>query len=141
MDTRVADTIWQRRLSGTLILIFAGVALVLSAIGIYGVMSYAVSQRTRELGIRMAMGATPGNVLQLIILNGAKLIALGVGIGLILAFAVSRIMKGLLYNVSPADPMTYLLVPIFLTVVALLACWLPAHRATQVDPLIALRNE
>jgi len=141
MDTRVADTIWQLRLSGTLILIFAGLALVLSAIGIYGVMSYAVSQRDRELGIRIAMGATRRDVLRLIIIQGLKLIALGVGFGLLGAFAVSRIMRGLLYSVSPTDLLTFLLVPLFLTGVAIVACLIPAHRATRVDPLVALRNE
>jgi putative ABC transport system permease protein len=141
MDARVADTIWQRRMSGTLILIFAGLALVLSAIGIYGVMSYTVSQRNRELGIRIAMGATRRNVLRLIIIQGLKLIALGVGFGLLGAFAVSRIMRGLLYSVSPTDLLTFLLVPLFLTGVAIVACLIPAHRATRVDPLGALRNE
>jgi ABC-type antimicrobial peptide transport system permease subunit len=141
MDTRVAETIWQRRLSGTLIFVFAALALIFSAIGIYGVMSYAVSQRTRELGIRMAMGATPRDVLRLIILQGANLIGLGIGIGLAAAFAVSRIMRGLLYNVSSTDPTTYLLVPLFLVLVALAACLIPARRATRVDPLVALRNE
>jgi putative ABC transport system permease protein len=141
MDTRVADTIWQLRLSGTLILIFAGLALVLSAIGIYGVMSYAVSQRDRELGIRIAMGATRRDVLRLIIIQGLKLIALGVGFGLLAAFAVSRIMRGLLYSVSSTDLLTFLLVPVFLTGVAIVACLIPAHRATRVDPLVALRNE
>jgi putative ABC transport system permease protein len=141
METRVADTIWQLRLSGTLILIFAGLALVLSAIGIYGVMSYTVSQRNRELGIRIAMGATRRDVLRLIIIQGLKLIALGVGFGLLAAFAVSRIMRGLLYSVSPTDLLTFLLVPLFLTGVAIVACLIPAHRATRVDPLGALRNE
>jgi putative ABC transport system permease protein len=124
-----------------LILIFAGLALALAAIGIYGVMSYVVSQRTRELGIRMAMGATQQDVLRLIIVHGAKLISVGIGIGLIGAFAASRILRGVLYGVSPTDPVTYLLVPLFLIVIALLACLIPARRATRVDPLVALRNE
>jgi len=141
MDTRVADTIWQQRMSGTLILTFAGLALVLSAIGIYSVMSYVVSQRTRELGIRIAMGATRRDVLRLIIFQGFKLIAFGVGIGLLGAFAVTRIMRGLLYAVSSTDPLTFLIVPLFLTAVAIIACFIPAHRATRVDPLVALRNE
>ncbi|HEV8429438.1 MAG TPA: ABC transporter permease [Pyrinomonadaceae bacterium] len=141
MDRRVADAIWQRRMSGTLILIFAGLALALSAIGIYGVMSYTVTQRTRELGIRMAMGATPKNVLQLVVLQGAKLIGIGITIGLFGSFAVSRVLSGFLYNVSPSDPVTYLLVTLFLAVCALFACWIPARRATKVSPLVALRNE
>jgi putative ABC transport system permease protein len=141
MDTRVADAVWQRRMSGTLILIFAGLALALSVIGIYGVMSYMVTQRTRELGIRMAMGATPKNVLQLVLLQGARLIGLGIAIGLLGSFVVSRAISSVLYNVSPSDPVTYLLVPLFLGGFALVACWIPARRATKITPLVALRNE
>ena len=141
MDTRVADTIWQRRMSGTLILIFAGLALALSAIGIYGVMSYAVSRRTRELGIRIAVGATPSEVWKIITLHGAKLIGLGLGIGLAGALVASRVISGLLYTVSPFDPITFLFVPLFLIAVAFVACLIPALRAAKIDPLIALRNE
>jgi ABC-type antimicrobial peptide transport system permease subunit len=103
-------------------------------------MSYVVSQRTRELGIRIAMGATRRDVLRLIIFQGFKLIAFGVGIGLLGAFAVTRIMRGLLYAVSSTDPLTFLIVPLFLTAVAIIACFIPAHRATRVDPLVALRK-
>ncbi len=141
MDTRVADTVWQRRLSGTLVLIFAGLALVLAAVGIYGVMSYAVSQRTRELGIRIAMGAKPADVMRLVIQQGAKLILLGVGVRLMFAFAVTRIMTSLLYSVSPTDSFTYVSVPVFLTLLGLTACLIPARRATRVDPVVALRQE
>jgi putative ABC transport system permease protein len=141
MDTRVADTVWQRRLSGTLVLIFAGLALVLAAVRIYGVMSYAVRQRTRELGIRIAMGAKPADVMRLVIRQGAKLILIGVSVGLMFAFAVTRIMSSLLYSVSPTDPLTYLSVPFFLTVVGLTACLIPAYRATRVDPIVALRQQ
>jgi predicted permease len=141
MDTRVADSIWQRRMSGALILAFAGLALVLAAVGIYGVMSHAVGQRTRELGIRIAMGATSRDVLKLVLSDGAKLIVFGVGLGLLGAFAAGRIMRGLLYGVSATDPLTFVLVPLFLFVVAIFACLIPARRAMRVDPLVALRNE
>jgi ABC-type antimicrobial peptide transport system permease subunit len=141
MDTRVADSIWQRRMSGALILTFAGLALVLAAVGIYGVMSHAVGQRTRELGIRFAMGATSRDVLKLVLSDGVKLIGLGIGLGLLGAFIISRIIRGLLYGVSSTDPLTFVLVPFFLFTVAIMACLIPALRATRVDPLVALRNE
>ena len=141
MDTRVANTIWQRRVSGALVLIFALLALVLAAIGIYGVMSYVINQRTRELGIRIAMGATRANVLLLVIASGARLIAIGVTIGLFVAFAVTRVMTSVLYGVSSFDPAVYGGVALLLAFVAVIACLIPAKRATQVDPLTALRHE
>jgi putative ABC transport system permease protein len=141
MDTRVADTIWQRRLSGFLILVFAALALVLAAIGIYGVMSYSVNQRTREFGIRMAMGASQRDVLRLVISSGARLIGFGLILGLLGAYTVSRVIGRLLYGVSPMDPATFLVVPLFLFTVALVACFIPARRATRVDPLVALRSK
>jgi putative ABC transport system permease protein len=141
MEARIADTIWQRRLSGTLFLLFAGLALALAAIGIYGVMSYAVSQRTREIGIRLAMGAQTRDVLKLVIGQGAKLIGIGLSAGLLVAVAGSRLIASLLYQVSAFDALIYLLVLLALGAVALLACWIPARRATRVDPMIALRSE
>lgn len=141
MEARIADTVWQQRLSGTLFLVFAGLALVLAAIGIYGVMSYAVSQRKREIGIRMALGAQPQDVLRMIVGQGARLIALGLGIGMVVALLGSRLIRSLLYGISSADPLVYATVLAVLTAVALLACWLPARRATRVDPLQALRQE
>ncbi len=141
METRIADTVWQRRLSGTLFLVFAALALALAAIGIYGVMSYAVSQRKREIGIRMALGAQPKDVLRMIVGQGARLIALGLGVGLVVALLGSRLIHSLLYGISSADPLVYVSVLAVLTAVALLACWLPARRATRVDPLQALRQE
>jgi putative ABC transport system permease protein len=104
-------------------------------------MSYAVSQRTREIGVRMAMGARPLDVLKLVIGQGAKLIAIGLGAGLVIAFIASRLITSLLYQVSSADPLTYLLVAALLAVVALLACYIPARRAMKVDPMTALRTE
>jgi putative ABC transport system permease protein len=141
MEARIADTVWQRRLSGTLFLVFAGLALALAAIGIYGVMSYAVSQRTREIGIRLAMGAQTRDVLKLVIGQGAQLIGLGLGLGLLIAMAGSRLIASLLYQVSAFDALIYLLVLMVLGAVALAACWIPARRATKVDPMIALRTE
>jgi putative ABC transport system permease protein len=141
MEARIADTVWQRRLSGALFLVFAGLALVLASIGIYGVMSYAVSQRAREIGIRLAMGAQPGDVLRLVIGQGAKLIAIGLALGLVAAFVAARLMTGLLYQVSAVDPLTYLLVSSLLAAVALVSCYIPARRSMKVDPIIALRVE
>jgi predicted permease len=141
MEDRIADTIWQRRLSGALFIVFAALALVLASVGIYGVMSYVVSQRTREIGIRMAMGARPRDVLKLVIGQGAMLIAAGLGAGLIVAFIASQIINSLLYQVSATDPLTYLVVSLLLAAVALVACYIPARRAMKVDPMTALRVE
>ena len=109
--------------------------------GIYGVMSYAVSQRTREIGIRMAMGVQARDVLKLVTGESAKLIGIGLVLGLIIAFITARLITGMLYQVSAADPLTYLLVAALLAVVALLACYIPARRAAKTDPMIALRYE
>jgi putative ABC transport system permease protein len=141
MEERVADTVWQRRLSGALFIVFAALALALASIGVYGVMSYVVSQRTREIGIRIAMGARPRDVVKLVIGQGAKLVAAGLGAGLIVAFIASRIINNLLYQVSATDPLTYLVVPLLLAAVALVACYIPARRAMKVDPMAALRVE
>ena len=141
MEERITDTVWQRRLSGALFIVFAGLALALASVGIYGVMSYMVSQRTREIGVRMAMGARPRDVLKLVIGQCAMLIAVGLGAGLIVAFIASRIINHLLYQVSATDPLTYLVVPLLLAAVALVACYIPARRAMKVDPMTALRVE
>jgi putative ABC transport system permease protein len=141
MEDRIAGVIWQRRLSGALFAVFAGLAMALASVGIYGVMSYIVSQRTREIGVRMAMGARPRDVLKLVIGQGAKLIAAGLGAGLIVAFIAARIINSLLYQVSATDPLTYLVLPSLLAAVALLACYIPARRAMKVDPMTALRAE
>jgi putative ABC transport system permease protein len=141
MNDRIAGVIWQRRLSGALFAVFAALALALASVGIYGVMSYMVSQRTREIGVRMAMGARPRDVLKLVVGQGAKLIAAGLSAGLIVAFIAARIISSLLYQVSATDPLTYLAVPLLLAAVALLACYIPARRAMRVDPITALRLE
>ena len=136
-----ANTIWQSRVWGLLLGIFSAIALVLATAGIYGVMAYFVTQRTREIGIRMALGAQWSDVLKMIMRSGMLLVSIGLLIGLLGAFALTRLMTTLLFEVSPTDPITFGVVALCLIVTALLACYIPARRATKVDPLIALRYE
>lgn len=141
LDATLADSIAERRVLMTLLGVFAGLALLLAAVGIYGVIAYSVAQRTHELGIRMALGAETRDVLRLVLGQGMKVTLLGVALGLLASFALTRLMEKLLFDVSATDQWTFVLVPLLLVVVALLACYLPARRATQVDPLVALRHE
>jgi putative ABC transport system permease protein len=129
----------QERFNAVLLAVFSGLALVLAAIGLYGVLSYAVALRTSEIGIRVAMGARSGDVMRLVIMNGIKLTMAGVLIGLTGALALTRLIEGLLFGVSATDPLTFVVVTLLLLLVAFLACWIPARRAARVDPIIALR--
>jgi putative ABC transport system permease protein len=141
MEQAVTQSIAPRRFSMLLLTVFALVALALASLGIYGLLSYAVAQRTREIGVRMALGAQSGDVVKLVMGQGMKHALIGVAIGLVASLALTRTMKTLLFGVSATDPITFAAIALLLTVVALLACWIPARRATKVDPLIALRSE
>jgi len=141
MEQIVAQSVAARRFSMLLLTIFALVALALASLGIYGLLSYAVSQRAREIGVRMALGAQSGDVVKLVIGQGMKLALIGVTIGLIASLALTRTMKTLLFGISATDPVTFAAIALLLTFVALLACFVPARRATTIDPLTTLRQE
>jgi putative ABC transport system permease protein len=141
MDALVAQTTGPRRFSLFLLAGFAALAVVLASIGLYGVMSNMVTQRSRELGVRLALGAGTGRVLGLVLRQGIALALAGVGIGLAAALALTRVMRGMLFQVGATDPVTFVVVPLLLVGVAVLASWLPARRATRVDPIEALRSE
>ena len=141
MEQVIADALWQPRFNLQLIGLFAGVALVLAAVGLYGVMSYSVTQRTHEVGLRMALGAQPLDVIRLMLIQGMKLTLVGVALGLSASAALTRLMTTLLFGVSATDARTFVVVALILVSVALLACFVPARRATKVDPMTALRYE
>jgi putative ABC transport system permease protein len=141
MEERVAVTLETRRFAVVLLGIFGGLALLLAAIGLYGVLAFAVSQRTREIGIHMALGARTRDVLLMVIRQGMSLVVIGVVLGVAGAYAVTRLIRSLLFEVGTTDPLTFVLVSVLLAVVGFVACYLPARRATKVDPLVALRYE
>src|SRR5215475_3915069 len=141
MNELISNSRWEERLSVTLLSILGGLGLLLTAIGIYGVTAYIVAQRTREFGVRMALGARGRDVMKLVIRQGMWLVLIGVVIGMAASLAVSRLLKSFLFGLSAADPMTFGIIPLLLAAVALLACYVPARRATKVDPMIALRSE
>ena len=141
MDTLVANSLTQQRFNMLLLGAFAGLALLLAAVGIYSVLSYSVKRSVRDIGIRLALGARLGDVMRMVVFEGMKPTLLGVAIGVVGALALGRVLSGLIYGVKPTDPVTFLIVTILLALIALLSCILPAYRATKVDPMVALRYE
>src|SRR5262245_61999921 len=141
MEQLVSRSVAPQRFNMSLLGLFAALGLVLAAVGIYGVMAYVVSQRTHEIGLRMALGAREGDVMKMVVRRGMALATIGVAIGLIASYALTRLMKTLLFGVSATDPLTFTVIALSLALIALLACWIPARRAAKVDPMIALRCE
>jgi putative ABC transport system permease protein len=141
MEQVIADSVSGRRFNLVLLALFAGLALVLSAIGVYGLTSYAVGQRLREIGLRLALGATPADVLRLVLRQSLMVTVLGAGLGLLASLALARLMSSLLFDVRATDPATFAATAGFLLLVALLASAVPGLRATRVDPAVALREE
>ncbi|MGH9159998.1 MAG: FtsX-like permease family protein, partial [Vicinamibacteraceae bacterium] len=141
MDANVAGSVSRPRFLTLLLTIFAGVALALATVGTYGVLSYSIAQRTKEIGIRMAMGAQGDTVLAMVLLDGLTVAAVGLVLGILGALGLARLLSSLLFGISSTDPTTFVVAPALLALVALAACYLPARRATHVDPMVALRAE
>ncbi|HTH48359.1 MAG TPA: FtsX-like permease family protein, partial [Candidatus Limnocylindria bacterium] len=141
MDQVLSESLAQRRFTMLLLGVFGATALLLSAVGIYGVMAYSVTRRIGEIGIRMALGAQRNDILGLVFRQGGRLIGLGVAFGLLGGLTLTRFLGSMLFGVSAHDPATFAVIAVLLAAVALLACWLPARRATRVDPMVALRAE
>jgi ABC-type lipoprotein release transport system permease subunit len=140
LTATLGDSFGTRRFVMLLLVLFAALAMLLAAVGVHGVLSYTVSQRTREIGVRMAMGASPQSVVRLVLGEGAKLIVIGLGTGLALGAAFTRALGGLLYGVTSTDPLTFVAVAVLLAVVAGVSSYIPARRAMRVDPIVALRE-
>jgi len=141
MEERLFESVAQPRFRTALLGVFAALALVMAVVGLYAVMAVSVAQRTHELGIRVALGAQRHDVIGLVLRQGMKLVGIGIALGLVGAWALTRVLTTLLYEVKPTDPLTFLAAPVSLIVVAILACWPPARRAASTDPLTALRYE
>jgi len=141
VDSTIRQSLWAQRLSAGLLAVFGMLALLLATIGIYGVVSYLVAHRVREFGIRMALGATATDIQLMLLREGVRLVAVGVVVGLAVALIGSRAVESMLFLVTSRDAVTFILVPSILTLVAIVACWIPAQRATRVDPMVALRDE
>jgi putative ABC transport system permease protein len=141
MEERIARSLTPRRFNTVLLGLFAALALVLAAVGIYGVVAYSVTERTHEIGVRVALGAQRRDVVAMVLREGMTTTATGTVIGIVAALAVRRVIAGFLFGVGAADPMTFTAIPLLLVLVALAACYVPARRASRVDPLHALRSE
>jgi putative ABC transport system permease protein len=141
MENVISESLWWERVSGLTLGIFAAISLLLAAVGIYGVFSYTVTQRTHEIGIRTALGASRADILKMVVGEGLLLTLIGVGAGIAAALALTRLLASLLYGVRPRDPLTFVALSLLLTAVAVLASYFPARRATKVDPIEALRYE
>ena len=140
LEEVISSSLSQRRFNSLLLVIFGALAGLLAAVGIYGVIAYMVTQRTHEIGVRLALGAQPADVFKLVLAQGVKLTLIGIAVGLLAALALTRVLSTLLYGVSATDPATFLIIPLLLTAVSLLASYVPARRATRVEPVIALRS-
>ncbi|MEW6735502.1 MAG: FtsX-like permease family protein, partial [Acidobacteriota bacterium] len=141
MSEVINQALWAPRMGASLLAIFGLIALILAMVGIYGVLAYSVSQRTHEIGIRMALGAQQQDVVKMVLKHGLQLILIGVGIGLAIGIIFTRLITSLLYGISAIDPVTFLGTPVLLAIVALVASYIPARRAARVDPMIALRHD
>jgi len=141
MDDVFADSVSRPRFLAQLLGLFAGLALLLAAIGTYGILSYSVSERRREIGIHMALGATRGNVLGMVLGQGFRMTLVGLVAGIAASFLLTRLLQAQLFNVKPSDPATMATVTVFIALVAIVACYIPASRATRVDPMVVLRDE